>query len=157
MLDRDAIYRQVRVIGLLAVFMSVLSCEHGSMPSIGMEQYPADFHYITKQEIRTTMAQLAVEVVALDNLLAGGGVAPAGEREEVLDILVRMRVLAGQLRRGGAKSSHPMLDDNAHRLRDDISRAIAEARMSSPPTYYEAGRVVGACTYCHVPRHDAEL
>jgi hypothetical protein len=26
--------------------------------------------------------------------------------------------------------------------------------MSDPPSYYRAGQVVGACNYCHVPRHE---
>jgi hypothetical protein len=62
----------------------------------------------------------------------------------------------GQLKKAGAKSSHPLIDQDAPRLRKNIDRAIAEARMSSPPTYYAAGRVVGSCSYCHEQRVEVQ-
>jgi hypothetical protein len=138
---------------VLAPLVVVLSCSGGDMSRIARSQYPPDFHYITKQEIRTKMGELAVQVVALDELLSRSDGPGPGERDAVLEILGRMRVLAGQLVWAGAKSSHPMLDRDAPRLRSDLDRAIAEVRVSSQPTYYAAGRVVGACSYCHVARH----
>jgi len=132
-----------------------LACGSVGMFRISRAQYPPDFHYITKREIRTKMAELAVQVVALDELLSRSDGSAPGDRDMVLEILGRMRELAGQLVRGGARSSHPMLDRDVPLLRADLDRAIAEVRMNSPPTYYGAGRVVGACTYCHVARYDS--
>ena len=139
---------------VFAVSAAVLGCGGDGMSRISRAQYPPDFHYIMEQEIRTKMAELAVQVVVLDDLLSRPGGPGPDDRDAVLEILGRMRVLAGQLVRGGAKSSHPLLDRDAPRLRSDLDRAIAEVRMTSPPTYYRAGRVVGACTYCHVARYD---
>lgn len=123
------------------------------MQQVQRAQYPPDFHYITKREIRTTMGELAVDVVALDALLAQTGGPGPGDRETILEILRHMRGLAGRLK-VGEHSSHPLLDHDAPRLRRDIDRAIEEVRLSSPPIYYRAGQVVGACTYCHAPRHE---
>jgi hypothetical protein len=141
---------------VLGIVAAVMACGGDGMSRISRAQYPPDFHYITKQEIRTKMAELAVQVVALDELLSRSDGPAPGDRDTVLEILGRMRELAGQLVRGGARSSHPMLDRDVPRLRSDLDRAIAEARMTSPPTYYGAGRVVGACTYCHVARYDSD-
>jgi hypothetical protein len=123
------------------------------MADVRRAQYPPDFHYITKQEIRTQMGQLAAEVVALDAILSKPGGPTEADRETILAILQRMRTAAGQLEKG-EHSNHPLIDRNAPRLRNDLDRAIEEVRMSQPPIYYRAGEVVGACTYCHVPRHE---
>ena len=92
-------------LSLAGLAMGAVACEGDPMQRVRISQYPPDFHYITKQEIRTTMAELAVEVVALDGLLTRP--AQPAEREAVLETLTRMRALAGQLVRGGARSSHP--------------------------------------------------
>ena len=123
------------------------------MSEVRRAQYPPDFHYITKQEIRGVMAELAKEVVALDALLAKKGGPTDADREKILETLGRMRTSAGKLKTG-SHSNHPLLDQDAPRLARDIDRAIAEVKMSAPPIYYRAGQVVGACTYCHVPRHE---
>ena len=128
------------------------ACGGDTMERIHQSQYPQDFHYITKGEIRTKMAELAVQIVSLDELLGREGGPLPEDREKVLEILRRMRGIAAQLKKAGAKSSHPLIDRDAPHLHADIERAIAEVQMSSPPSYYAAGRVVGACSYCHVAR-----
>jgi hypothetical protein len=140
-------------LALLSLVLVLASCGDGGMQRLRTAQYPPDFHYITGKEIRTKMGELAVQVVALDAMLSRDGGARPADRDTVLEILTTMRTLAGQLVRGGAHSSHPRLDRDAPRLRADIDRAIAELRMSEPPSYYQAGRVVGSCTYCHATRH----
>ena len=78
----------------------------------------------------------------------------AREREtEIRSARAGMRVLAGQLKMR-SKSNHPLIDRDATQLRRDIERALDQIRMTSPPNYYRAGRVAGACTYCHVLRHE---
>jgi hypothetical protein len=138
---------------IAAIGLGSVCCEGDTMHRISAAQYPPDFHYITKQEIRTTMGQLAMEVSSLDAILSPPGGATPEVRDAVLDILRNMRALAAQLKQG-SKSSHPLIDRDATRLRREIERAIDETRMTSPPIYYQAGRVVGACTYCHAPRHE---
>jgi hypothetical protein len=135
---------------LAALGFASISCEGDTMRRVRMSQYPPDFHYITEGEIRSTMGELAVNVVALDETLSQEGGPRPEERDEVIAILKRMRGLAGQLKKG-SKSNHPRIDDNAPRLRHDIERALVRA-SATPPVYYDAGRLVGACTYCHVQR-----
>ena len=124
------------------------------MSDISRVNYPPDFHYISKRDIESTMGQLATEVVALDAMLSKPSGPTAEDRETILAILSRMRTLAGQLKTG-SRSSHPRLERYAPQLRDDLDRARHEVQMSDPPSYYRAGQVVGACNYCHVPRHDS--
>jgi len=138
----------------LVAGVSLAACQSNSLRHVRAVTYPPDFHYITSQEIRTTMGRLAVEVAALDDLVGQGEETAPAAREEVIQILTRMRALSGQLKKG-AKSNHPRIDDNAFRLGDDIDRALAEARIGAPPSYYYAGRVVGACTYCHAQPLDS--
>jgi hypothetical protein len=145
--------RKLALLPLLALLAPLLAaCGGDTMERIHRAQYPQDFHYITKREIRTTMAKLAVQIVALDDLLGQPGGPAADQREEVLTILREMRRLAAQLKQAGTTSNHPLIDRDAPRLHADIDRAIAEVQMSKPPSYYAAGRVVGACTYCHQAR-----
>ena len=132
---------------------ATLACDPSRMSDMRRAQYPPDFHYITKQEIRSTMGELATEVVALDGLLSKKGGPTADDRQKILEILGRMRTLAGQLKKG-SHSSHPRIDRYAPQLRAEIDRAREEVQMSDPPSYYQTGLVVGACTYCHVPRHE---
>jgi hypothetical protein len=112
--------------------------------------YPPDFHYITQQEVRTTMGSLAVEIATLDALLGSEAVANSENRDAVIASLTRMRSLAGQLKKG-ARSNHPRIGANAPRLREDIESALDGARRLPVPDYYDAGRVVGSCNYCHAP------
>ncbi len=115
--------------------------------------YPPGFHYITKEEIRETMAALGYWIDELDQVMwREEGVQPS-DQERVLGILTEMSRLAGELKTG-TRSNHPLLDRYAPWLQRDIKRALQGAR-SDPPNYYYAGAVAGACEYCHIPRHGA--
>jgi len=144
------------LVALLALL--VLACASKTLEQVRAAQHPQDFHYITKGEIKTKMGELAAQVVSLDALLSQEGGPKPEEREKVLAILQQMRRVAGQLKKAGSRSSHPRIDAGAPRLVADIDRAIAEVRIQQPPTYYQAGRVVGSCSYCHESRlsHGAE-
>jgi hypothetical protein len=130
-------------------FAFALACAQNPAEQVRSVTYPPDFHYITSQEIRTTMAALAVEVVALDRELGGTDAGHPSDPTRVAAILTRMERLAASLKRR-EHSSHPRLDDYAPLLRRDIERALVAAR-SDPPSYYAAGRVSGACSSCHAP------
>lgn len=142
--------------GLLLGGLPGLGCSPTRMEQVHRAQYPPDFHYITEREIRTTMGQLALDVVALDAVLAKAGGPKPDDRQTILEILRHMRGLASRLK-VGEHSSHPQINHDAPRLRRQIERAIDEVSMSSPPIYYRAGQVVGACTYCHPPRYEQGL
>jgi hypothetical protein len=146
-------HRLVAILIFLSLLGATLACDPSRMSDMRRAQYPPDFHYITKQEIHSTMGQLATEVVALDGLLSKQGGPTGDDRQKILEILGRMRTLAGQLKKG-SHSSHPRIDRYAPQLRAEIDRAREEVQMSDPPSYYQVGQVVGACTYCHLPRHE---
>ena len=148
-------HRLVAILLFSLLAGTTFACDSKRMSDVSQANYPVDFHYITKQEIRSTMGELATEVVALDALLSKQGGPTADDREKVLEILSRMRTLAGQLKTGW-RSSHPRLDRYAPQLRSEIDRARDEVRMFDPPSYYRVGQLVGACTYCHVPRYEEE-
>lgn len=137
------------LVAALVVGLAAIACEGDGLRRVRSVTYPPDFHYITRQEIRTTMGRLASEMLVLEALLGKqGGLAPE-DQETVVAVLTRMEALASQLKQG-AKSNHPRIDANAPRLREEIERALLSAR-AEPPNYYGAGRVVGACDYCHAP------
>ena len=112
--------------------------------------YPPSFHYITKAEIQGTMGELAGLIVELDALMARPEAMTPADEARVVAILGEMDRLAKQLK-SGARSNHPRIDRAAPWLQRDIALALSHAR-AKPPSYYYAGTVSGACTYCHVPR-----
>ncbi len=124
-----------------------LGCRSGPLETVRAATYPADFHYITKQEIRTTMGGLASEVYALDQIMLRESGVQQDDQARVIEILSRMRNLAKQLKRQ-EQSNHPRIQAHAPRLQRDIDRALANARRA-PPNYYYTGLVTSTCTYCH--------
>jgi hypothetical protein len=131
---------------VLALALAIPGC-NGLARRMRQHTYPPDFHYITQPEIDTTMGQLAVRVLELDELLLSEVPLGTADHARVVELLVAMRDLAGALKQG-TRSNHPRIDMSADRLRDEIDVAIRWARKR-PPSYYAAGNVSGACTYCH--------
>jgi hypothetical protein len=134
----------------VALAVIVLGCAGESLERVRAATYPPDFHYITKQEIRTTMGSLALEVYALDQIMWQPGGPRLGDRANVIEILSRMRSLSRQLKRR-EHSNHPRIHMHAPQLQRDIQRALLSARRE-PPYYYHAGLISGSCSYCHSPQ-----
>lgn len=136
----------------LPLLALALACQRDQPlePQIRRVTYPPDFHYVTQQEIRTTMDRLAVEVATLEAIMEKGGGPQAEDRPAIVASLERMEDLAAQLDQG-ERSNHPRIGADAPRLRATIERALLAARTQHP-TYYDVGRVVGACMYCHAPQ-----
>jgi hypothetical protein len=122
-----------------------------SLESVRTFTYPPDFHYITAQQIHTTMGALATEVDALDQIMWQPNGPLPEDQARVVAILSQMQTLAHELMRR-EHSNHPRIDEHAPELQRDIQRALAASKMQ-PPNYYYAGVVSAACTYCHAPRH----
>ena len=135
----------------LALILVVSGFGCTSLDDLHEVAYPPNFHYISNEEIRSTMAALAVEVEALDQIMWLREETGSVDRERVIEILQRLHVLASQLKRR-EQSNHHQIQIHAPQLRDDIDRALFSAQME-PPSYYYAGIVAGACGYCHVPKH----
>ena len=140
-----------RLQGFVALAVIILGCAGEPLERVRAATYPPDFHYITKQEIRTTMGALASEVYGLDSIMRQPGGPRLEDREIVIEILSRMQTLSRQLKRR-ERSNHPRIREHAPHLQRDIERALLSARRE-PPYYYHAGLVSGSCNYCHSPRH----
>jgi len=143
---------QLRVLApILIVALAGFGCARAGthVRQVTYGSSPGSLRYVTRSEIRTTMQQLAVEVYSLDEMMLDVAEGGAPDNERILETLRAMRRLTTELA-GGGTTNHPNLDRYLPALRDDIDRAIGGA-AASPPSYYFAGSVSGACEYCHLP------
>ncbi len=112
--------------------------------------YPPDFRYISRTEVRSTMARLAVAVNDLDEVMRRPGPIDDAERTRVADLLAAMDDAARDIAVNGRPTNHPLVAGHL----DDFRRALATARASvatGRPNYYLVGTVSGACLDCHGP------
>ena len=139
----------MRALPLLITLLLLVAC---SAERMRRHTYPPEFHYITRDEIRGTMGELAVRMAEIEEIMIHeeDPVLEPDEQERVIALLGEMQSLARDLKRG-SRSNHPRIDRYAPELQRDLKRALEGARMK-PPNYYFAGQVPGACEYCHVPR-----
>ncbi|MEX2367606.1 MAG: hypothetical protein WD601_13465 [Pseudohongiellaceae bacterium] len=110
--------------------------------------YPPDFQYVTQDELRTEMDQLAYQLQILDTTLAVQEAGESVEQEQVVNTLRNIQRIGTGLQAGGAGSSHPFLQDYMRDFVATVTRARSAA-MLDPPRYYLAGRVAGGCINCH--------
>jgi hypothetical protein len=109
--------------------------------------YPPGFSYISREQLDSAMWQLARQVRDLDRLVREPPAIDAGRRAAILQVLTEMDRTTAGLRQGW-ESSHPLIDADVDKLRDDVALARA-AVAHDPPRYYLAGSIAGACLYCH--------
>ncbi len=112
--------------------------------------YPPDFHYISDEQLRSTMWRLAYHSRALRELMSSPEAA-ASRRAEVIDHLDLMEQAALDLNRSGRASNHPVIDDQRSSFLRDI-RWAREAMSREPPNFLLAQSVSGACAACHAYR-----
>ena len=112
--------------------------------------YPPTFHYITDDQLRSTMWRLAYHARELRELMASPEETVA-HRSKVLQQLEGMEQTAVDLNRTGWPTNHPLVDANRSNLLRDIRMAQAAIRRE-PPNFLLAGSVSGACAYCHPNR-----
>jgi hypothetical protein len=112
--------------------------------------YPPDFRYIERDQLRSTMWQLAFHWRELNRLL-GLAEKQEPERAEIIAHLRSMEQAAEKLGGTGWPSNHPLLDMHLPAFRQNIKFA-REAVERESPNYLLAGQVSGACAYCHGPR-----
>ena len=110
--------------------------------------YPPDFKYITQEQLRSTMWQLAQEVRELQVLMREPTATNERQRQEIVEHLTTMGDTASRLNTTGRSSNHPVIDHNLDALRRDITLARAAAEKD-PPNYFLVGSVIDACVYCH--------
>jgi hypothetical protein len=112
--------------------------------------YPPTFHYISDEQLRSTMWRLAYHSRELRELMASPETV-AVHRAEVLQHLRVMEEATVDLNRTGWPTNHPLVDANRSSFLQDI-RTAQEAVSRDPPNFLLAGTVSGACVYCHRSR-----
>jgi hypothetical protein len=112
--------------------------------------YPPTFHYITDEQLRSTMWRLAYHSRELRELMTAPEKTTA-HRADVLEHLRIMEQATIELNRTGWPTNHPLVDANRSSLLRDI-RTAQEAVSRDPPNFLLAGAVSGACAYCHPSR-----
>ena len=110
--------------------------------------YPPDFNYVSEQEFRSQMDQLAFQLQLLDRALVTSNPERSIQQQQVLDALRNMERIGSSLQAGEAGSSHPFLQDFMKGFMIDVGKARTAASMD-PASYYRAGRIAGGCVNCH--------
>ena len=110
--------------------------------------YPPDFNYVSEQEFRSRMDQLAFQLQLLDRALVTSNPERSIQQQQVLDALRNMERIGSSLQAGEAGSSHPFLQDFMKGFMIDVGKARTAASMD-PASYYRAGRIAGGCVNCH--------
>jgi outer membrane murein-binding lipoprotein Lpp len=129
----------------------LLGCSNGVGESVRRHTYPPDFNYLSQDQIESTMGQLAHLVTRLNAVMAAETEIDASTQAEIVTLLGELEEKARALGPGGWPSNHPRISAHVDSLRDDLRRARIAAEKS-PPNYFWAGSISGACTYCHAPR-----
>ena len=109
--------------------------------------YPPEFRYVKRDEVRSTMRELAFHSRELNRLIQLSD-GPQAERTEIIMQLRAMEQAAEKLDQSGWPTNHPLIDMNLPSFRRDIKFA-REAIEREPPNFLLAGPVTGACVYCH--------
>jgi len=109
--------------------------------------YPPGFHYITTEQLRSTMWQLAYHSRELNRLMAVSATAES-HRAEILAHLESMEQATIELNRTTWPTNHPLIDKNRSNFLRDI-KVAEQAIRREPPNFLLASSVTGACIYCH--------
>jgi hypothetical protein len=137
------------LLGACLLVLQISSCADFSA-WVRQYTYPPTFHYITDEQLRSTMWRLAYHSRELRELMVSPD-ETAAHRAEVLQHLRVMEQATIDLNRTGWPTNHPLIDANRSSLLQDI-RTAQEAVSRDPPNFLLAGAVSGACAYCHLSR-----
>jgi len=130
----------------LVAFVPLASCADVAR-SLRQYTYPPDFRYLTREEVRSAMWQLAYHSRELGRLVRGTD-ASQHRRSEIIEHLRAMESAAASLDQSGWPSNHPLIDMNLANFRQDMMTA-REAVERDPPNFLLAAPLTGACIYCH--------
>jgi hypothetical protein len=133
------------------VFVAIIAIELSGCADIArwarQYTYPPEFRYIERDEVRSTMRELALHARELHDLIQSRDELEK-RRPEIITHLRAMEQAAEKLDQSGWPTNHPLIDMNLPSFRRDISFA-REAIEREPPNFLIAGSVTGACVYCH--------
>ncbi|MEX1032473.1 MAG: hypothetical protein WDZ30_03865 [Cellvibrionaceae bacterium] len=139
----------MRSLPSIFVVLSVLAISACSELSSNVRKvtYPPDFKYVTGEELRSNMQQLAYHLQQLDEALAVEAPEQV-EQQKVTATLREIERIGSRLQAGQGGANHPFLED----MMPEFVTTVGQARLraaQNPPRYYWAGRVSGACLNCH--------
>lgn len=132
---------------LISVIVAIGGCGDVA-PAVRKLTYPPDFQYLSGQELRTRMAELAYQLQLLDQALAPGPAEQLAQQQQVVQTLSNIERIGASLQPGEAGSTHAHLKDFMAAFRSNVRQARDAASMD-PPQYYLAGTVAGGCINCH--------
>ena len=132
---------------LLSTVLAIGGCSDFA-PVVREFTYPPDFKYVSGQELRSRMDQLAYQLQLLDQALVQSDSGQALQQQQVVETLRNIERIGASLQAGEAGSTHPFLQDFMSDFRNEVGQARTAASMD-PPRYYLAGRIAGGCANCH--------
>ena len=144
--DRSPKHSSRWLVALYVAWIQLLGCTDIA-GWLRQHTYPPDFRYITRDELRSTMWQLAYHSRELSRLMRSPETAQEN-RPEIIEQLRGMEGAAAQLDRTGWPTNHPLIDMNLANFRRDIQSA-REAAEREPPNFLLARSLSGACVHCH--------
>jgi len=97
-------------------------------------------------ELYSEMWTLASLTDELDRLMK----QPEVDNGAAVALLEKMESNVNSLRSKKERRAHPMIDDNIETFYQEVTAARVGAQ-ANPPNYFFAGKVSGACVYCHDP------
>lgn len=127
-----------------------LACSPGATERLRSHTYAPTFNYIPAEKLEFAMWKLAERVEQLDHRLRHAEAGDEALPDDVARILTEMEQVTAALGLGGFPSNHPRISRNVESFREELAAARRAVELS-PPNYFLAGSVSGACMHCHGP------
>lgn len=108
--------------------------------------YPPSFDYISEDQLKSVMWQMARDSKQIDKLVHTPGGPNEDQRQEIARLLGFMLKASKQL--GTERTNHPLVDDHRADFQADLENA-RRGVLSNPPRYTLAENIAGACVRCH--------
>lgn len=141
-----SIFIRTMILSVAAILL-LSACSNEFAAKVRKVTYPPDFKYVSGQELRSNMHNLAYQLQLLDKALANTDSGQAAQ-QQVMDRLFKIEQAAASLQAGAAGASHPFLQDFMRNFVNQVGEARVAASLE-PPRYYLAGKVSGGCVNCH--------
>jgi hypothetical protein len=132
----------------LALSVFALACSGDWQQTLRSGTYGPSFEYISPEQLKSVMWQMARDTHELEEILAQPESISEPDRARVRALLASVYDESGRLGSEGARTNHPMLDEDRDRFRADV-KAASRGVDSQPPSYTLARTVTAACVHCH--------
>lgn len=133
---------------MLLPLVGISGCSSDMAAAMRKVTYPPDFKYVSPDELRSSMQQLAYQLQQLDEALMPDNPQDSAQQQKVVGTLDNIERIGSRLQAGDAGASHPFLQDFMQDFLADVDNARSAASLAQP-RYYLAGRVSGGCLNCH--------